>query len=61
MQRTASEAWPTMSEFYCAFDAWASNATGAAILAILESDADVRAMTVTAFDVSTSSSSPMNT
>jgi hypothetical protein len=43
-----------MTAFYAAFDAWAVTATQADVLAILESDADIRAMTATAFDASQS-------
>jgi hypothetical protein len=46
--------YTTMAEFYAAFDAWAVTATQADVLAILESDADIRAMTATAFDASQS-------
>ena len=34
-----------MTAFYAAFDAWMRNATEADVLAVLESDDDVRAMT----------------
>ena len=44
--------YTTMTAFYAAFDAWAVTATQADVLAILESDADIRAMTATAFDAS---------
>ena len=34
--------YTTMTAFYAAFDAWAVTATQADVLAILESDADIR-------------------